>query len=52
VEAALFEDFAEVIRCEVQAVRRAPQAIMPDHLSIEESNEHLDPEAVDELLTK
>jgi hypothetical protein len=43
VEPPLFEEFAEVIRCQVQAVGQALQAIMPDHLSIEESNEYLIP---------
>jgi two-component system sensor histidine kinase/response regulator len=46
VEPALFEEFAEVLGHQVQAIRRALQEIMPDHPTIEESHEHFDPEAV------
>jgi two-component system sensor histidine kinase/response regulator len=46
VEPALFEEFAEVLGHQVQAIRQALQSIMPDQLSIEESHEHFDPEAV------
>jgi hypothetical protein len=46
------EEFAEILRCQVQAVGQTLQAIVPDHLSMRESNELFDPEAVNKLLTK
>ena len=45
VEPALFEEFAEVLGRQVQAIRQALQAIMPDQLPIEESNADFNPEA-------
>ncbi len=45
VEPKLFEEFAEVLRHQVQAVRQALQGSMPDPLSIEESHEQFNSEA-------
>ncbi len=46
VEPALFEEFAEVLGRQVQAIRQALQASMPAPLPIEESHEGFNPEAV------
>jgi CheY-like chemotaxis protein len=46
VEPALFEEFAEVLGHQVQAIRQALQGIIPDQPSIEGSHEDFDPEAV------
>jgi two-component system, sensor histidine kinase and response regulator len=46
VEPVLFEEFAEVLGRQVQAIRQALQAIMPDPPSIDESHQDFNPEAV------